>query len=217
MQTKRRWKNEKEVLASIQCFGWTVSIDFSDDSLSIEGWDYRQGGGIIRRKFDPIRQNEVDREVFSRVEKYVKDKFPNSADHILSLLSTCDWATSMNLEDKYEIEESLFAVVTREKRSFDDIQYEMAYIGDSKEDVGNHASKYGNTSGKGNFMHGTGKFYEISKILVDGEEYLYHRLYRDWKEPNKKAPDIEGKFTLLDLDDLDGVFKKAVKRLLFSN
>ena len=197
--------------------GWTISIDFGDDALSVEEWDCREGGKIIGRKFDPIRQHEVDREVFSRVEKYVKNKFPNSADHILSLLSTCDWVTSMNLEDKYEIEDSLFAVVTREKRSFDDIRYEMAYIGDSKEDVDNHASEYGNTSGKGNFMPGTGKFYEISKILVDGREYLYRRLYRDWQEPNKKAPDIEGEFTLFDLDELDGVFNKAVRRLLLSN
>ena len=192
--------------------GRDVKIEFGDDDISIEEWDYRQGGKIIGRKFDPIRQHEVDRVVFYRAEKYIKDNFPNSADNILSTLLTCDWVTSMNLEDKYEIEKSLFAVVTREKRSFDDIRYEMAYIGDSKEDVDNHASEYGNTSGKGNFMPGTGKFYEISKILVNGKEYLYHRLYRDWQEPNKKAPDIKGMFTLL--DDLDGVFKKAVKQLL---
>ena len=141
-------------------------IKGDDKSLSIYEGDWRSGGDVITREFAPVHQHEADRYTYEAAVKYLKSHTDNS-DAIIEKLNQCEWVKQMNEADNAEKLGTIYLLRTRVKKSWDNVSYDIHYLGDTEEEAEEKRMKYGNVSGKGKYMPGIGKMYEVA-LTIEG-------------------------------------------------
>lgn len=171
-------------------------IKGDDKSLSIYEGDWRSGGDVITREFAPVHQHEADRQTYEAAVKYLESHTDNS-DAIIEKLNQCEWVKQMNDIDEAEKLGTIYLLRTRVKKSWDNVSYDIHYLGDTEEEAEEKRMKYGNVSGKGKYMPGTGKMYEVVKYRVNGENFYYMHETSELEDPNQKPRKVKEKLSLI--------------------
>ena len=171
-------------------------IKGDDKSLSIYEGDWRSGGDVITREFAPAHQHEADRHTYEAAVKYLKSH-ANNPDAIIEKLNQCEWVKQMNEADEAERLGSIYIFKTRVKKSWSNITYNFNYVGDTEEEAEENRMKYGNISGKGNYMPGTGKMYEVVKYKVHGENFYYMHETFEQEDSNQRPCKVKEMLSLV--------------------
>lgn len=115
----------------------------------------------------------------------------NNPDAIIEKLDQCEWVKHMNNADEAEKLGTIYLLRTRVKKSWDNISYDIHYLGDTEEEAEENRVKYGSVSGKGKYMPGTGVMYEVVKYRVGDENFYYMHEVSELEDPNQKPRKVK--------------------------